>query len=642
MPKAYNIFTLTVIVLCLASIYPVHAETADQVAQASKPAADVFADSQPIQVPQPRPARNGDIKFDAGQGTVEIHVSEANILEVLEMLSAQSQKNIIASKEVKGTVTANLYGVTVREALSAILETNGYTFREKGNFIFVYTLKEAAEIDKASKTLKTRVFKLSYTPAINAMNMVKPVLSAEAQVSTNTPATAGIGSGTGDVGGNSHAGEELMVITDYEENLRAIAEVIKQIDQRPKQILIEATILRAGLNEDNALGVDFNILAGVKLSNIATGNSQITGATPGTVTQGTSGVGSVGTGTAFSSSVPGGLKVGFVSDNVSVFLSALEGITDTVVLANPKILTLNRQRGEVIVGRKDGYLTSTTTQTSTVQSVEFLDTGTRLVFRPFVGDDGYVRMEIHPEDSSGGLTSANLPFKTTTEVTSNIMVKDGHTVVIGGLFREASDSVKAQVPVLGNLPVAGALFKQQRDRTIREEIIILLTPHIITDDAAFSEVAEEIIKDGERLRLGVRKGMMPWGRERLSELSYELAQTELKKDKPNFALAQWHLNCATNLNPKFLAAIKLKEKIGGKTLQIEDGHMGRDFVRKMMLKELEKKKPAGDASTTITQPAVVTHEVRDVKGTDVTGTPSDDAIRKWLDSTASTTQEQAK
>ena len=77
-------------------------------------------------------------------GTVEIHVNDANLVEVLRMLSLQSQKNIIASKDVHGTITANLYEVTVREALDAILHANGYAYREKGNFIYVYTAKEIA------------------------------------------------------------------------------------------------------------------------------------------------------------------------------------------------------------------------------------------------------------------------------------------------------------------------------------------------------------------------------------------------------------------------------------------------------------------------------------------------------------------
>lgn len=576
------------VVATVLSSLSIYSFGADQAISSPPPMTDPFVSSDviPIPAPETKSEKTGEIKYDMAQGTVEIHVNDASIVEVLRMLSSQSQKNIIASKDVKGTVTANLYGVTIQEALEAILQSSGYTYREKGNFIFVYTQKEAAEMDRAARVLKTEVFRVFYTPASNAVNMIKPVLSTDAQVSYTTPASAGISSGTSDVGGNSHAVEDMIVITDYAENLEAVARVLKEIDRRPQQILIEATILRAGLSEDNALGVDFNLLAGVNFSNIISNTSgQITGANAGTIS-GSNAV-SVGTGNSFASNIPGGMKVGFVSDNVSVFLSALEGVTDTVVLANPKILALNKQKGEVIVGRKDGYLTTTVTESSTIQTVEFLDTGTRLIFRPYIGEDGYVRMEIHPEDSSGGLTSSNLPFKITTEVTSNIMVKDGHTVVIGGLFRESSDTARSQVPGLGNIPVAGALFRQQRDRSTREEIIILLTPHIIKDDEAFSKASEDLAKDGERLRVGVRKGMMPWGRERLAELAYENAEAELKKPDPDRSKALWHLNCATNLNPKFAEAIKLKETLTGQTIVTMDNSSIRGFVRRQILSDKE-------------------------------------------------------
>src|SRR4029079_13938669 len=161
--------------------------------------------------------------------------------------------------------------------------------------------------------------------------------------------------------------------------------------------------------------------------------------------------------------------------------------TDTTIMANPKVLALNRQQGEVFVGNEDGYLTTVTTETTTSQAVESLKTGTRLIFRPYIGAVGFIRMEVHPEDSDGAVKNG-LPSKSTTEVTSNIMVKDGHTIVIGGLFRESTVSSKSQVPFVGNLPLVGMLFKNQRDRTVREEVIILLTPHIIQDDAAYSRM----------------------------------------------------------------------------------------------------------------------------------------------------------
>jgi type IV pilus assembly protein PilQ len=276
--------------------------------------------------------------------------------------------------------------------------------------------------------------------------------------------------------------------------------------------------------------------------------------------------------------------MGVVTNNVNVFISALEGITDTTIMANPKVLALNKQKAEVIVGSETGYLTTTTTETSSTQTVEFLKTGTRLVFRPYIGDDGYIRMEVHPEDSSGGLqTAANLPFKTTTEVTSNVMVKDGHTIVIGGLFRDESSSTKSQVPILGNLPLAGALFRQKRDTTKREEVIILLTPHIVKDDAAYSQLSEQELKDAEKLRVGVRKGMMWTGRSRLAESHYEKALAEMAKPKPSRSKAIWELNCAINLNPQYIEAINMRQELTGKEIAGSDFSSIRTFVKKSML-----------------------------------------------------------
>src|SRR5262249_18298800 len=140
-------------------------------------------------------------------GTVEIHVNEANLVEVLRMLSLQSQKNIIASKDVRGTVTANLYNVTIKEALDAILKANGFDYIEKGNFIYVYTAKEIEDIKKKERQTVAEVFRLYYTPAANAATMIKPALSTDGQVSFTALAEKGIETGGKDVGGNSHASE---------------------------------------------------------------------------------------------------------------------------------------------------------------------------------------------------------------------------------------------------------------------------------------------------------------------------------------------------------------------------------------------------------------------------------------------------
>jgi len=515
------------------------------------------------------------------EGTVEIHVNDANLNEVLRMLSLQLEKNILPSKEVRGTVTANLYDVTVREALDAILKANGFDYREKGNVIYVYTQREIQEMEKAARVTKTEVFRLYYTPAANAAIMIKPVLSPEAQVSLTTPALAGITGEATDTGGNSHATEDILVVTDYPERLDQVRRVLKEIDRKPQQILIEATILRATLQDDNALGVDFNVLGGIDFTTIGTQAGQFMNATIKDDTPYQTPAPSVGTGTNFSGPIQGGLKVGVVSQNVSVFVAALEGITDTSVVANPKVLVLNKQRGSVHVGSEQGYRTAITTETATADNVKFLETGTKLNFRPFIGENGNIRLEIQPEDSAGSVNSQGLPNKTVTTVTSNVMVKDGHTIVIGGLFREQTTRTRSQIPGLGSLPLIGGLFGRQSDNTIREEVIILLTPHLIQDDDAYSELSKEEGRAVERIRVGMRKGMMWFGRERLAEGHYKAAVKDYEHGKNSSAL--WHLNAALGLNPKLSEALELKSRIQGRDMTDVDGSSIHEFVSRAIL-----------------------------------------------------------
>jgi type IV pilus assembly protein PilQ len=537
-----------------------------------------------------------EVAVSKDAGTVEIHVNDANIVEVLRMLSMQSNTNILPSKDVRGTVTVNLYDMTIKEALDAILKANGFGYKEKGNVIYVYSAKEIADQEKGDHKLNTEVFRLYYTPAVNAQTMIKPVMSGDGQVAVTTPANSGIDTSAKDSGGNTHAIEDMLVITDYPENLDRVRKILKDIDRRPQQILVEATILRCSLTEDNALGVDFQLLGGVDFHSLTNAGASVADVLSGNVLNNGTALKEAGpnfgsAATGFTQNVPtGGLRAGVITNNVAVFVAALEEVTNTVVMANPKVLVLNKQRGEVKVARQDPFRGKTTVSETglTQQEVDFLETGTMLIFRPFIGDDGYIRMEVHPEDSTPlAARSSDLPpTKLTTETTTNIMVKDGHTIVIGGLFRETSQSTKSQIPLLGNIPLIGYLFRNQADSTQREEVIILLTPHIIHDEAQFSKMSEAQLKEAERLRVGVRQGMMPIGRERLAECCYETAVKEWNKPHPNRHMVLWHLDCAINLNPTFLEAIDLKAKVTGREVTTADNSSIRDFVRHLAMTDV--------------------------------------------------------
>jgi hypothetical protein len=125
----------------------------------------------------------------------------------------------------------------------------------------------------------------------------------------------------------------------------------------------------------------------------------------------------------------------------------------------------------------------------------------------------------------------------------------------------------------------------QKDTTTRDEIIFLLTPHIVKDQQAFNDLSEAELREAEKLRVGVRRGMLPWGRERLADDCYEAAQTELAKPHPDMNLVRWHLDCATNLNPQFIEAIDLKEKVTGNVVTAADNSTIRSYVRREMLAE---------------------------------------------------------
>jgi len=559
-----------------------------------------------------------------GGNTFSMQINnDVPLVEVLRMIGSQAQISIVPSKEVKGTVPAmDLYNVTVPEALEAILSSNGFGYEQKGNIVYVLSQNELD--NRKKKDLETDVYRLYYINALDAMAVIKPAMSPEG-VATATPAAqTGTGSGTASsggggssggssgssggssggsgatIGGNSYASQDLIVVTDHPQNQERIAEVIKQIDHRPKQVLVEATILEAQLKNSNSLGVNFTALGSLNFSDLGqlpstglsslltpTGGTALLSAPPTGVPAGavTKGFNAVQTGS-------GGLQVGIVQDNIAIFLNALETAYNSTVLSNPKVLTLDKQPGYVHIGSTI-YYTGQTTQNdnTTTAAVQSLATGITLTFRPYIGDDGFIRMEIDPNDSTpvGSGTTVGSTFLPpnidNNEVSSNIMVKDGQTVLIGGLFQDVSNTNRSQVPFFGSLPLAGPLFGMQTDNVTRNEIIFLLTPHIVKDDAVFTQLSEAALRDGEKLRVGVRRDMLPWGRALLADSSYEAAQTELGKPHPDLSKVRWNLDCATNLNPGFLEAIDLKEKVTGQVVTAVDNSSIRTFVRRQMLAE---------------------------------------------------------
>jgi type IV pilus assembly protein PilQ len=384
--------------------------------------------------------------------------------------------------------------------------------------------------------------------------------------------------------------------------MREIERVLREVDVRPRQVLVEATILRAELKDDNALGIDFTIVGGVDLEEMGAISNGIQDIALGTLPENRYERFNSNASTDFAGNVPpGGVTIGVVKDHVATFIRALEEVTDTTVLANPKILALNKQKGQVIVGRRDGYLTTTVTETQAVQTVQFLETGTQLIFRPFIAEDGYVRVELHPEDSVGFISAQGLPSEQTTEVTTNVVIRDGETILIGGLFRELTTDARSQIPGVGSIPGVGPLFRSNNDSSTREEVIILLTLHIVKDQEDYSAKSREAFENIERTRVGVREGLMWTGRERLAQSHYRRAVAAM--DCGNADKALWHAKLALHCFPRHMPAIKLQESILGKRAWEEDGDATRMFIHELIAKEKGWPQTSFDRPNPISSPA---------------------------------------
>lgn len=522
-------------------------------------------------------------------GRLDVRFYNTDLFLALETLGDQTGRNIVLQPGAGGAVSLTLRGVTFEQALDAILRSNNLEAVTAGGVVYVRPAP-AQEPAASSEPLDMRLFRLSHVSASEVEEFIKPLVSPEGRTAKTPAAEEGIGASKEKAGGRSPAMGDVIIVVDHPANLQIIEQAIREIDVAPQQVLVEATIMRATLNEQNALGVEFNTLAGVDFQMLAANSPGVGSISLGPVPQPQLQNTSVAARTEFNSSIPqGGFTFGLVKDQVAAFIRALEQITDVSIMANPKVLTLNKQRGEIIVGRRDGYITTTVTETAAVQTVEFLETGTRLIFRPFITRDGRVRMEIHPEDSNGGLTAANLPFQETTEATTNIEVKDGHTILIGGLFRERTTVGKNQVPGIGSIPLIGPFFGVNSSATVREEVIILLTVHILEQSPAEEDAIEQLTQDVERLRVAARAGLAGYGRDQLAEAHYQAAVNLAREGSVDAALFNVRMSLA--MRPRHMDAVRLAERLTNERTWASDGSVVRNFLRERLLDQGELTPP---------------------------------------------------
>lgn len=440
---------------------------------AQKPSADPGKVEALLSVPLPGEYSSTEPFYptDGSSGGIDFSANNQPVHEVFSTLRLALRRNIVIAPDVNGKYTGDLYSVEPEEAIDLICKSMGLVAKDMGTYISI-------EIAK----METRSYSVRHIPAEDLVKLLKPAQSEKGKITSTLNAAAGIESSQSETGGAAYANDGMIVVTDFEENLEIMEAIILKIDRPPQQVLVEVTILNADIEDRTQLGINFNGLSGINYREYGATSQDGFSLTDNVFSADDLGDGLAAAGTDLASSLgTTGMQFGFITGNVALFLRALSEKTGITVQTNTTVMTANKQRGEVLLGRRDGYKTIRTEGGggATSEEVEFLETGTQLIFRPFIQANGVIRMEIHPEDSDGGLNSAGLPFEETAELTSNVMVRDGETLVIGGLFRDKKFQIDNSVPVLGKMPLVGPFFQSKDHATKREEVIILLTPHIM-------------------------------------------------------------------------------------------------------------------------------------------------------------------
>ena len=412
-------------------------------------------------------------------GKISLSVRELPISSVVGFIAQQNNLNIVTSSDVTGNVTVSLTNVSLDQALSSILLVNGYSWTRNNNVILISRLSKESISSPMAQGKEVQVFPMNYVSASEIDKVVKGLLSPVGQsFITETSPTQKLKT------------REQIVVEDIPEYLVRIKQYIHQVDIPPRQVYIEAHVLQVTLKDDNRHGVNFNQLLRI-------GNSKLTLQT---------------TGLANTAASPA-FFLGLDSTDLTALVELLKTTTDSKTLASPKVMVLNGQEARIQIGEQLGYLVTTTTQTSTLQEVNFLDLGVVLKVTPQIADNGQVLMTVKPEVSTGRINPATgLPEEDTTEVETTIMLNDGQGMIIGGLIKETDIDSQVKVPILGDLWLFGSLFRKQQVTRERQEIIIALIPKVMpSPDACLPGHQTKLMQaTTPLLRDRLRPNYRPW------------------------------------------------------------------------------------------------------------------------------------
>ncbi len=432
---------------------------------------------------------------------LSLNFQSIKVRAVLQLLADASGQNIVVANSVHGTVTLRLHDVPWDQALHLILQIEGLGERHQGNVILVAPQAELAAREKAElaaeqavqqlEPLRSEYIQINYAKAANLAALIK---------SQGHSLLSKRGSVTVDKRTNT------LLVQDTPERLTQIQRMVRRLDVPVRQVLISARVVLVNNDFERQLGTRLG-LTDVQ-ANGANGIVTTTGTAAGTDTITSSAIGNIQTtNSPYPVSIPtgssaanrydvnlpvsnpaGSIAFGILSGNylVDLELSAAQAETEAKVISSPRVITANQRQATILQGTEIPYQQSAS---SGATSIAFKRAVLELKVTPQITPDNRIILTLEVRDdevgqvvvASGGV---QVPAIDTRKVTTQVLVNDGQTVVLGGILQTNSTDTINKVPWLGDIPIIGHLFKNTDHKNFKDELLVFVTPKIVHQNPA--------------------------------------------------------------------------------------------------------------------------------------------------------------
>ena len=441
---------------------------------------------------------------------ISLDFQDIEVRRVLQLLADFTEINMVAADTVQGNITLRLKDVPWDQALDIVLKTKNLDKRRNGNVIWIAPVSELikAEEEEAKAIaqsvklapLQTEYIQLSYAKATDVEKLITEGRNSKNSNSNSNSNSSNSNDYTGENVGSllsprgtvsTDPRTNTLIINDTSTKIDQIRKMIDLLDVSVKQVMVEARIVKASTDFTKEMGVKWGLLSqGINQNDhLLVGGSDTTLwdlKTPDddgkyTIQRPSNLNVDLGVTTAGASRIAFGL-ISLSDFMLDLELSALQADGYGEVISTPKVLTADKQQAKVASGQEIPYQTTTGTGSNATSSTEFKDALLSLDVTPSITPDGKVQMKLNiKSDSPAGYAQNGEIILNKNEINTDVLVNNGETVVLGGIFEQQNTLSQTKVPFLGDLPYVGRLFRKDTKSDKKTELLIFVTPRIVND-----------------------------------------------------------------------------------------------------------------------------------------------------------------